>query len=50
MSEAGLQFEFPAAEHKPKQCQKSQILLAKRGLGAQGGFVKLAAQRRRITL
>ena len=50
MSEAGLQFEFPAAEHKPKHYQKCQILLSKRGLGAQGGFVKLAAQRRRITL
>ena len=50
MSEAGLRFEWSAAEHKPKQCQKYQIFLAKRGLGAQGGFVKLAAQRRRITL
>ena len=50
MSEAGLRFEWLAAEHKLKQCQKYQILVAKGGLGAQGGFVKLAAQRRRITL
>ena len=50
MSEASLRFEWSAAERKPKQCQKYQILLAKRGLGAQGGFVKLAVQRRRITL
>ena len=49
MSEAGSQFELSAAEHKPKHCQKCQILVTKRGLGAQGGFVKLAAQGRRIT-
>ena len=29
---------------------KMTIFFSKRGLGAQGGFVKLAAQGRRITL
>ena len=50
MSEADSIFLWLAAEHEPKHDQKWQILLAKRGLGAQGGFVKLAAQGRRITL
>ena len=50
MSEATSRFKWSAAEHKPKHCQKWWILLAKRGLGAQGGFAKLAAQGRRITL
>ena len=50
MSEAGSQFKLSAAEHEPKHCQKCQILVTKRGLGAQGGFGKLAAQRHRITL
>ena len=50
MSEAGSQFKLSAAEHEPKHCQKWQIFLSKRGLAAKGGFVKLAAQGRRITL
>ena len=50
MSEADLQFGWIAAEHKAKHSQKLEILVAKRGLGAQGGLVKLAAQRLRITL
>ena len=50
MSEADSIFLWLAPEHEPKHDQKWQILVAKRGLGAQGGFVKLAAQRRRITL
>ena len=50
MSEAGLQFKLSAADQEPKHCKKKPILLSKRGLGAQGGFVKLAAQGRRITL
>ena len=50
MSEADSIFLWLAAEHEPKHDQKWQIFLAKRRLGAQGGFVKLAAQRRRITL
>ena len=50
MSEAGLPFKLSPAEHEPKHDQKWQILVSKRGLGAQGGFVKLAAQGRRITL
>ena len=50
MSEATSPFKWSAAEHEAKHRQKWQILVPKRSLGAQGGFVKLAAQRRRITL
>ena len=50
MPEADSTFLWLAAEHEPNHDEKSEILLAKISLGAQGGFVKLAAQRRRITL
>ena len=50
MSEADLHFGWIAKEHKAKHPQKLEILVAKRGLGAQGGLLKLAAQRLRIIL
>ena len=50
MSEADSWFGLLAAEHRAKDSQKLQISVAKTGVGAQGEFLKLALQRRRITL